>query len=112
MRGNKRKFILTAGGRGRPPLRTPIAYAVFSPIGDGYDIIFIRVVPEFRRQGIGRKLIEGFIEKINPKSIMLEVRKGNLAAIGLYMGIGFEIISERIGYYGNGEDAVVMKLTI
>ena len=88
----------------------PIAWLNMSPIGEGYDIIHIYVSPTERRKGIAKKMVSDFIEKFKPKSIMLEVRKSNVAAIGLYKNLGFEVISERKNYYQNSEDALVMKI--
>ena len=87
----------------------PIGWGHFAPIGEGYDIIYVYVEPEYRRQGIAREMILAFIKRIGPRSLMLEVRKSNESAIGLYKGLGFEIVSERKGYYRDGEDALVMK---
>jgi len=89
----------------------PIAFAHFKPIGDGYDIIDIRVAPAFRQKGIARAMITDFIEKIKPKSIMLEVRQSNTPAINLYKSLGFAIIAERKNYYKCSENALIMQLT-
>ena len=94
---------------GDAALGVPLAYCHFSPIGDGYDLIYIYVSPGYRRAGIAKKLIENFIKKVKPKSIMLEVRHSNIPAINLYKSLGLQIISERKGYYLNSEDANVMK---
>jgi len=43
------------------------------------------------------------------KPLRLEVRKSNAAAMGLYLGSGFRRVGEVEGYYGDGEDAVLME---
>jgi ribosomal-protein-alanine N-acetyltransferase len=44
---------------------------------------------------------------------LLEVRRSNASAIGLYRKLGFDVTGERARYYGdNGEDALEMALKI
>jgi len=86
-----------------------IAWAHFAPIGEGYDIIYIYVELEHRGKGFAKRMIGEFVERVRPKEMMLEVRKTNEVAINLYRGMAFEVISERKGYYRDGEDAWVMK---
>jgi len=88
----------------------PIAWFRAAPIGEGFDIIYIYVLPSYRGKGIAKKMISSFIDNFKPKEIMLEVRKSNKAAINLYKSLSFEVISERKSYYKNGEDAWVMKM--
>ena len=65
-----------------------------------------------RRQGVGRALVERAIEncKANGASFLsLEVRRSNLAAIGLYTAFDFEIEGTRKKYYSDPEeDALIM----
>ena len=71
----------------------------------------IAVKPELQDLGIGRLLIEHFLNSIPYKSsVFLEVKKGNFPAINLYSSFGFEKISIRKKYYRDGSDAFVMYL--
>ncbi len=78
------------------------------------DITNIAVLPSFRRQGIGKKLLEHLIlycrnAKLSP--IYLEVRESNEPAKALYKMLGFENIGNRKKYYSDtGEDAIIMCL--
>ena len=68
--------------------------------------------PEFRRQGLGRALLEDtfriFLEH-HIETAWLEARTSNLAAQDLYTGFGFSEAYRRRGYYQDtGEDAIVM----
>lgn len=73
------------------------------------EIQSIAVDKRFRRQGVGRALLEEFERIANTERIFLEVRASNFAAIALYEGLGFEKISVRREYYQTPtEDAVLM----
>ena len=78
--------------------------------GEAY-IMNIAVLPEFRRQGIARallnKAIEGARER-NCEFITLEVRESNLPAISLYESSGFVKGGKRKNFYSApAEDAIL-----
>ena len=78
------------------------------------EIFNVAVSPEFRRNGIGKALIEKFIEAVREKEtqvIFLEVRTSNLGAISLYEKAGFVFCGIRKDYYTNPkENAILMRL--
>lgn len=80
------------------------------------DLCNIAVSPEFRRKNIGESLLlEGIqrVKSMGVERILLEVRKTNEAAIGLYQKNGFRTIGVRKAYYTKPvEDAVLMELSI
>lgn len=91
-----------------------VGYAgVFSPDeGLDADILTLTVSPKYRRQGIGRTLLDQMITwaKIRKSpAIFLEVREGNIEASPLYDSAGFQPISMRSNYYSLGTNAVIMK---
>jgi ribosomal-protein-alanine N-acetyltransferase len=74
-------------------------------------ILNIAVDPDFRNQGLGKRLLEYALDhsrKLGAERVELEVRTGNDAAITLYQKYGFEIRELFSGYYSNGEDAFLM----
>lgn len=78
---------------------------------DSANITNIAVKPDFRREGIGKYLLELLIKisrenKMN--EITLEVRASNEAAKKLYESEGFDICGLRKRYYRNREDALIM----
>ncbi len=88
-----------------------IGYITFSFSLDCADIESVFVKKEFRGKGVASSLMEAAISKIKElgvNRIMLEVRESNFAAAALYKKFGFEKISERKKYYGDGENACVM----
>jgi ribosomal-protein-alanine N-acetyltransferase len=90
-----------------------IAYCVHRVILDELDISTLAVVEEWRRCGLGRWLLERVIElaeRRGVRSAFLEVRQSNWAALELYRSLGFEIVSNRRGYYQQPrEDAFVLR---
>jgi ribosomal-protein-alanine N-acetyltransferase len=68
-----------------------------------------------RREGIGIGLLRAGIaaaRDAGAREMFLEVAAGNTAALGLYTKLGFETVGRRKGYYGNGGDAVVLRLAL
>jgi ribosomal-protein-alanine N-acetyltransferase len=75
-------------------------------------ICTIEVLPNFRRQGIGEKLlqeIEKIFEQKKVKASVLEVREDNLAAIGLYKKSGYAKIGKLKNYYGGAHGLYLGK---
>ncbi len=82
--------------------------------GEGY-VTNVAVLPKFRRQGIGEKLLSSVIKnhKDELDFISLEVRVSNDAAISLYKKMGFEIVGTRKRFYEHPtEDALIMTKTL
>lgn len=79
--------------------------------GEG-EIQRIAVLPDCRRLGVGRKMMEAMERSARAKqvyAVTLEVRESNLAARNLYESFGFVAEAVRKGYYHNPtEDALIM----
>lgn len=91
--------------------RRIVGYACWWLIGDEVDLQNLAVLPEERRSGIGRALVEAVIDDAlasGARRIILEVRAGNDGARKLYDSFGFLPCGVRRNYYGRGEDAIVM----
>lgn len=84
-------------------------------IGEVY-ITNVAVSPEFRRNGVGKTLVEFLIEQMKTEKaefVTLEVRKSNLNAISLYEKCGFEKVGERRNFYEKpNEDAILMTIQL
>jgi ribosomal-protein-alanine N-acetyltransferase len=89
-----------------------VGYACLWHVDDQLEIANFAVSPEFRRKGIGRTLMEnvlGEAEKRACISVILSVRKSNLAARNLYAAFGFVEVGRRKRYYRLPiEDAIIM----
>jgi [ribosomal protein S18]-alanine N-acetyltransferase len=83
-------------------------------IVDEAHIATIATHPDFRRQGIGEKILIHALQTVaaeGAQRAFLEVRAGNLAAQTMYKKYGFVIDGRRPKYYrDNNEDAILMSL--
>lgn len=90
-----------------------VGYVGFYYSFDAGDITNIAVMPDFRRQGIGSRLLLTLIDECKKKniaSIMLEVRASNENAISLYKKIGFSEAGIRKNFYQRPtENAILME---
>lgn len=81
---------------------------------DECQINKIAVIPEKRKNGIGKTILNHVLEftrDIGVKNWYLEVRESNKAAQALYRSAGFSSVGTRKNYYINPvEDAVLMNL--
>lgn len=89
-----------------------VGYAgVFVICGEA-EVTNVAVLPEKRRLGIARRMMEKMIEtavSLDSELMMLEVREGNVPARTLYESLGFTPVGKRRGYYTSPrEDAVLM----
>ncbi len=93
-----------------------VAYGGMWFILNEAHITNIAVHPEYRRRGLGRKLLQSMINLgifNGIKSFTLEVKESNITAIGLYSTMGFVKAGIRKGYYADtGDDAIIMWLKL
>ena len=88
-----------------------IGYLEYSVIYDRMEIDNIEVMDEYRKRGIGSKLMECLInlaKENNINNITLEVRVSNEIARNLYKKYGFKDVAIRKYYYGD-EDGILME---
>ncbi len=97
----------------------PVGYAVGRMAADECELISIGVLPEFRRQGIAKILLDKIIRDCvgeNMQKLFLEVQENNRPAKLLYKKYRFETVGHRKEYYklqnGSFVDALTMSLKI
>lgn len=85
----------------------------YSVLGEFY-ITNIAVLPEYRKKGIGERLLCALIDLCRSENALfltLEVRKSNSAAVCLYEKLGFISVGERKNFYEMPtEDALLYTL--
>ncbi len=82
-------------------------YIGVEKILDEVHIINMAVHPDYRGQGIGKRLMQHVLN--DEEVFFLEVRVSNESAKKIYEKYGFRVINVRKGYYADGEDAYVMR---
>jgi ribosomal-protein-alanine N-acetyltransferase len=87
-------------------------FSVSWRIADEGSLLLIAVAPAQQRRGIGRRLLKeaersGSLGGM--RSMHLEVRATNGVARAFYAAHGYGEIAVRRAYYGDGEDAVLMR---
>ena len=92
---------------------TVAGYVGSQSVLDEADMMNVAVHPDYRRQGIGEKLVLALCDALREKGIrgvMLEVRQSNAPAITLYEKLGFVHVGMRPNYYRlPRENALIMR---
>jgi ribosomal-protein-alanine N-acetyltransferase len=90
-------------------------YTVRWRVTDEIHLLNVAVHQGWRGLGLGRQLVEAVIDegrRSGARVCFLEVRAGNVVARRLYRRLGFRDLGIRRGYYGPGQDAIVMELRL
>lgn len=91
-------------------------FAMAQVAADEAEILTIGVSEDWRRHGIGNRLVDGLkraAARSGAQSLFLEVAESNTAARALYARVGFAETGRRKGYYtrpvGAAEDALILR---
>lgn len=90
----QRHFYLATFGEEGLSCREPVGVLRLDEFGDEIGIYAFGVLPEYRRRGYGRQMLEEIIREIrtrSQKTIKLEVDTRNPVALSLYRSCGFGI---------------------
>jgi ribosomal-protein-alanine N-acetyltransferase len=103
-------YVLTVRNKSQNQV---IAYTCLRKIIDELHILKIAVNEAHRRKGIAYQFLNDCLKsaaKKEIKTVFLEVRPSNEAALHLYQKMGFHVIGKRPRYYADtGEDAIIME---
>ena len=93
-----------------------VGYYALQYVLDEAEIAIIAVKRKFRRQGLGRAILDEIKRFCKVREIIkihLEVRSENEAAVHLYRSFGFEEVGRRKNYYeAPKDDALLFCLSI
>lgn len=92
-----------------------VGFAIYWRVAGEGHLIRIAIDAAWRGWGLGRQYLAWLIEdmKINKvENVYLEVRQSNHPALRMYAHAGFANVGVRRKYYDNGEDAVLMSLSL
>jgi ribosomal-protein-alanine N-acetyltransferase len=89
-----------------------VGYTCTWHVADEVQLLNAAVHPACRGRGVGRALVRRVLDEAAAeglRTVLLEVRAGNQPARRLYADLGFRSVRLRRGYYGPGQDAIVME---
>jgi [ribosomal protein S18]-alanine N-acetyltransferase len=95
-------FALLARAAGRA-----VGLVLARTAADECEILWIVVAPDWRRRGIGRRLLQAALAQaavLEAQTAYLEVAEANRAAVALYDAEGFLPCGRRPGYYAGAPD--------
>ncbi|MBP2300428.1 GNAT family N-acetyltransferase [Azospirillum picis] len=82
--------------------QAPVGFVMTRVAAEDAEILAIGVMPDARRGGVGRLLVEAAVEgarDLGATAMFLEVAEDNPAASTLYKACGFFSVGRRPGYY-------------
>jgi ribosomal-protein-alanine N-acetyltransferase len=95
-----------------------LGFSLFRTVADESELLLIAVLPTHHRRGVGRLLLEHFIDRARNDRVArvhLEVRDGN-PAVTMYQVAGFSPVGRRRNYYharnGGRFDAITLSKQI
>jgi ribosomal-protein-alanine N-acetyltransferase len=92
-----------------------VGYTCRWRVTDEVHLLNVAIHPERRGLGYGHTMVMAVIDEARAlavRVVFLEVRAGNVVARRLYRQLGFRDLGIRRGYYGPGQDAIVMELRL
>jgi ribosomal-protein-alanine N-acetyltransferase len=92
-----------------------VGFICFRNVIGESELLDLAVHPEYRRRGIGKKLMQFYIDFSRQRGIhtfYLEVNASNQPAIQLYQGFAYEFSGVRKKFYQGKSDAFLMKKRI
>jgi ribosomal-protein-alanine N-acetyltransferase len=90
-------------------------YAIGAPVTGGSAaawVIRLGVLPSHRGRGVARALMQALEERVEAAGIpvlLLSVHPDNRPARSLYDSLGYMVTETVCGYFGEGEDRLIMK---
>jgi ribosomal-protein-alanine N-acetyltransferase len=101
-------FVIQTGALPHPAL---IGFICFRNVTDESELLNIGVHPHYRQLGIGKKLMEfymNFCSRLGIKRFYLEVNSSNQSAIRLYQHFSYQSSGLRKKFYQGKFDALLM----
>ncbi len=95
-----------------------VGFSLDRQVADEAELLLLAVLPERRRRGVGRSLLQDFLVRARNEEVSqvhLEVRDGN-PAVAMYDESGFAAVGRRRNYYhsldGTRHDAITLALQL
>jgi ribosomal-protein-alanine N-acetyltransferase len=91
----------------------PMGFILSRVLDQEAEILTFAVIPSFQKEGVGRCLLNEFLEflaSVSCERVFLEVAEDNEAAIALYASVGFTTVGTRLNYYKRADQAPVSAI--
>lgn len=88
------------------------SFLFFRQMDKVFEVTYIFTQSKYRSQGLAKSLLLELVKLAQKQSmrIWLEVHHKNLAAQGLYSGLGFRQVGSRPSYYPDGGSALLLEI--
>lgn len=109
---SSRCFIIR--GAGEPAVAVE-GFICFRAVADESELLNLAVHPEHRRKGVGKTLMQFYIDfcrRKNIRKLYLEVNSSNQAALSLYRSFSYKAVGTRPKFYQHRFDALQMMKEI
>lgn len=76
------------------------------------DLASLAIHPDYKRRGVATALLDYTVKRVKEygkNQITLEVRKTNNVALAFWHKMGFVPFGTQPGFYGDGEEAILMR---
>jgi ribosomal protein S18 acetylase RimI-like enzyme len=81
-------------------------------LADAYDVVELAVAPDFRRQGIGGRLLDALLAGQPHRTAVLTTYDGETAAMRLYRARGWTAVMHGFRFPGGADEDVVLGLRL
>lgn len=101
-------FIIRIQEISNPPM---LGFICFRNIEDESELVNVCIHPQYRKSGVGKRLMQfyiGFCSKKKIKTSYLEVNASNRPAVNLYQSFSYQLLGIRKNFYQGKFDALLM----
>ncbi len=93
----------------------PVGFGLARVAADEAELLTLAVLPHVRRRGCARALLAGLAADCAARgaaALFIDVSEANAPARALYEAVGARVVGRRPRYYGDGADALVLRLDL
>ena len=77
-----------------------------------FEVVELHVHPDYRRRGIGGRLHDTLLDRLESRTAVLSTQADNRPALALYEGRGWEIVVPALRFAPAGEEYAILGLDL